>query len=1615
MMNIICVNKSKLVIFLAIIIICFSATSAFAWNGNYLMVDGNGDYGQYLGEGPLDVAYNGSKSFTAEFWVLATEYGAIISDDAYDIGYNYDGETFFADVIEFRLYLNGSSILIKRPVDLFNDWHHIVCMFDNINNEAAIGIDGSLTWYEDINDDDGLFNGAFPFLVGSLTQTGGYFTGKIDEVRISDRLRYGGPGYSVPLTPFAADGNTLGLWHFDDSPGFSNFVDSSGNSNHLAAQGDATTVIPSEGGSEIKFYLSDNNLLSEEMGDTIPWKTNYIYPPGSSTSLEWRKTLEEDITGAISYHLDIVESSAPATLKIRFIVERDGSNTTIGSEYIQIAALQPDHYQTYSGSINGLDLDTQSGDILKFIIYYHTGTEKVGIGLDGQAVFNDSHVSIAPQGPEACFAVSPTSGDLNTQFNVNASCSSDDQFPDPSVLQVRWDWENDGHFDTVYAFAKSNNHQFGSVGVKTIILEVKNPQGVTATAQRSITIPALILTSFPVSSPAPVGLAWDGSHLWVSDTNTDKITRRTISGSIVKQIDSPCGDPFDLAWDGTHLWVIDAWGSDGDGNKLYKLNTNGDVVGNPVSVPADYSTGLTWDGQFLWAADSTHNRIAKISPTGEVILAFDSPGPGPRGLAWDGHFLWNSDYSTQKIYQLDVNGNVLDTWASPGTGPMGLTWDGTYLWCVDLNNYRVYQLSNNTQQTASAITCSLSDSNITLGELITTSGEINPVSGETGNGVSIELISPTGEPAYRATLSGINGEYAHTLACGDIDSAGTWTVRSRWSGSDQYSGAVSSNQELQVAKAELRLTLDVSAQAINSGQNITISGKLTPQPDCGGGLKGIPLTLEITGPSGQKTEDAITNDIWGHFVLPDYDGCDGSGNWTIQAHFAGNQAFEAKVSPAIKVKVLESAGYAIIVQGKISSNEGLESHNKTTAFVYKTLRERGLAPEDIKYFNYDMSKIGVDAVPSKSAIQTALTEWAKNRMNTSPGNLYIVLVDHGLDDVFYIHPFTISAVELATWVNTLQGQLDPEAPEQGIVAILGFCRSGSFIDNLSGNNRIVITSAATGESSYKGPLDQDGIRDGEYFITEFFKRVSEGQDIRKCFETARNLTETYTASGDSGTSNAPYFDGSLQHPLLDDNGDGVGSNELSEQTSADGILSQSVVIGIGGATGNAPGDVNLTGIIEPQFLSVGQSTVNTLWARVDNDSRLRSIWLEIKPPGYIPFDSSGSGQAEMRLTYGGVGIYNQLLDRYEWTNIGGFTGEGTYQIIFFTKDDLTGNISSMMSSTVYKQKAGNNPPATFQLYSPADGDIEITTVILDWQNTTDPDGDNLTYQVLLSKEDETFSNPIHIDGILHSTYLVTADDGLEDLSTYYWKVLAIDAYGAIQPSDTRVLHTNNTNLVAGWLNGYVYNAVTGAAITSAQIQTGTATINTADNGYYLDIHQPGIYSLTASAAGYQSKNYSGVNLREFDIVTRDFALTPSGQDTDGDGILDSVENASGCLDPLDVDTDDDGIADGAEDKNHNGVLDSGETDPCDPDSDGDGIQDGTETGVTTAIADPDGAGPLKGTDVGKFKPDEDPLTTTHPLFEDTDFDGVDDGKEDRNWNGRVDAGERDPNFYDLSF
>jgi hypothetical protein len=149
---------------------------------------------------------------------------------------------------------------------------------------------------------------------------------------------------------------------------------------------------------------------------------------------------------------------------------------------------------------------------------------------------------------------------------------------------------------------------------------------------------------------------------------------------------------------------------------------------------------------------------------------------------------------------------------------------------------------------------------------------------------------------------------------------------------------------------------------------------------------------------------------------------------------------------------------------------------------------------------------------------------------------------------------------------------------------------------------------------------------------------------------------------------------------------------------------------------------------------------------------------------------------------------------------------------------------------------------------------------------------------------------------------------------------------------------------------------------------------------------------------YLAHDVEEVNLQE--MVFFGDPATRLALDWDRDGLLDRDEETGGT-DRDDADSDDDGVADGAENAWNVDTDGDGLINALDYDSDNDGLPDGLERGV---------AAPSPSTDTGRghFIADADPATTSNPLAADSDGGGAPDGAEDRNANGRVDAGETDP-------
>ncbi len=92
--------------------------------------------------------------------------------------------------------------------------------------------------------------------------------------------------------------------------------------------------------------------------------------------------------------------------------------------------------------------------------------------------------------PTALFTVTPDRGTVETKFDFDASGSTDPEDA-PADLRIRWDWNNDGTYDTDYSTNKTIQHTFAVAGTYTVVLEVLDLEGYGSTFSRDLIVKEL--------------------------------------------------------------------------------------------------------------------------------------------------------------------------------------------------------------------------------------------------------------------------------------------------------------------------------------------------------------------------------------------------------------------------------------------------------------------------------------------------------------------------------------------------------------------------------------------------------------------------------------------------------------------------------------------------------------------------------------------------------------------------------------------------------------------------------------------------------------------------------------------------------------------------------------------------------------------------------------------------------------------------------------------------------------------------------------------------------------------------------------------------------------------
>ena len=96
-------------------------------------------------------------------------------------------------------------------------------------------------------------------------------------------------------------------------------------------------------------------------------------------------------------------------------------------------------------------------------------------------------IGVCNNPPIAAFTFSPNDVNRCTSITFDASTSSDVEDATQD-LQVRWDWGNDGTFDTGWSVQKVIGHKFPYSGLHAVRMEVKDSEGLTSSTTRQVTI-----------------------------------------------------------------------------------------------------------------------------------------------------------------------------------------------------------------------------------------------------------------------------------------------------------------------------------------------------------------------------------------------------------------------------------------------------------------------------------------------------------------------------------------------------------------------------------------------------------------------------------------------------------------------------------------------------------------------------------------------------------------------------------------------------------------------------------------------------------------------------------------------------------------------------------------------------------------------------------------------------------------------------------------------------------------------------------------------------------------------------------------------------------------------
>ncbi|GAB4326725.1 MAG: hypothetical protein Kow0069_33370 [Promethearchaeota archaeon] len=414
-------------------------------------------------------------------------------------------------------------------------------------------------------------------------------------------------------------------------------------------------------------------------------------------------------------------------------------------------------------------------------------------------------------------------------------------------------------------------------------------------------------------------------------------------------------------------------------------------------------------------------------------------------------------------------------------------------------------------------------------------------------------------------------------------------------------------------------------------------------------------------------------------------------------------------------------GAWIIVAGDRSDHELLSLIRYGAERVYNILKYLGYSDDDIYYLDpADTDGGGPDAVsPHRDGsttwanVQSAITTWAAGKVNSTEG-LGMYLFDHGGVNYMCIPGSPeLSASNLNDWLD----QLELVTGCNRVVIVYEACHAGSFIDEVSSSDRLIITSTNVVEGASVNPAGTWAT-----FSELFWGGVETGDTLGVAFERATKFLRDNNYG---------------QYPWVDDDHDGVGHetdayNNLPN--GGDGWDAIHTVID----NREEEDYLFLPPLIFEQvpwpiWWPDGSVAAVPVWAKLPAASSVTRVFVRVAPAGYAPSLPQVYQQQDGDSLFQDSPDLVQVVELSDPDCDGNFTGEinpstryGGYRLNFWGQDD-DGRTSEYADTTLNFSTDGNPPPddtpPEVQITLPYDGAVLNYSIISSVDLTAEADDD----------------------------------------------------------------------------------------------------------------------------------------------------------------------------------------------------------------------------------------------------------------------------------------------------